>query len=125
MGELGEEHRREVTYHAEGAGFGIHAGLQGETVDHSARNEVENLLEDDHIGPDWWCLVHYPLPCGRDFNSTPAHFFARSYAFLWDGCESYRLYRDLMQEMKLCEGQLILRGPPSALLEVYGPRVSF
>ena len=60
----------------------------GEKVDHSARNEVENLLEDEHIGPGWWCFVHNTLPSGRDFNSTPAHFFAASYAFLWDGCES-------------------------------------
>ena len=88
MGELGEEHRREVTQHAEGASFGIHAGLQGETVNHSAWNGVENLLEDEHIGPGWWCFVHNTLPSGRDFNSTPAHFFARSYVFLWDGCRS-------------------------------------
>ena len=50
VGELGEEHRREMAQDAEGAGLGLHARLAGVAVDHSARNEVENLLEDDHIG---------------------------------------------------------------------------
>jgi hypothetical protein len=47
-------------------------------VDQSARNEVEHLLEDDHIGPGWCCVVHNALPSGRDFNSTPARFPALS-----------------------------------------------
>lgn len=42
VGELSEEHRRKMAHHAEAAGFGFHAGLQGVTVDHSARNEVEH-----------------------------------------------------------------------------------
>jgi hypothetical protein len=43
-------------------------------VDHFARNEVENLLENDHIGAGWCFFVHITLPSGRDFNLTPARF---------------------------------------------------
>ena len=57
---------------------GLHAGFKGVAVDQSARNEVEHLLEDDHIGPGWCCVVHNALPSGRDFNSTPARFPALS-----------------------------------------------
>ena len=53
MGELGEEHGREVAQDAERAGLGIHARLAGVPVAHSARNEVENLLENDYIAADW------------------------------------------------------------------------
>ena len=78
MGELSEEHRRKMAHHAEGSGFGFHARRNGEAVDHSARNEVEHLLEDDHIGAGWCSFVHNTLPSGRDFNSTPARFSAPS-----------------------------------------------
>ena len=78
MGELGEEHRRKMAHDAEAAGFGLHAGFEGVAVDQSARNEVEHLFEDDHIGPGWCGFVHNTLPSGRDFNSTPARFFTLS-----------------------------------------------
>jgi hypothetical protein len=55
VGEQGEEHRGKMTQHREGAGLGYHACGKGVAVDHSARNEVENLLEDDHIGP--WLVL--------------------------------------------------------------------
>jgi hypothetical protein len=29
-------------------------------IDHSARNEIEHLLEDDHIGAGWCSFVHTP-----------------------------------------------------------------
>ena len=74
MGELSEEHRREMAQDAEGAGFGFHARFAGVPVDHFARNEVENLLENDHIGAGWCFVVHITLPSGRDFNLTPARF---------------------------------------------------
>ncbi len=60
VGELGEEHGREMAQHAERAGLGIHAGFTGVAVDQSVRNEVENLFEDDHIGPGWCLFVHSP-----------------------------------------------------------------
>lgn len=60
MGELGEEHRREMAHDAEAAGFGFHARISGVAVDQSARNEVEYLLENDHIGPGWCFVVHTP-----------------------------------------------------------------
>ena len=75
MGELCKEHCRKMAQDAEGAGFGIHARFAGVPVDHFARNEVENLLENDHIGAGWCCFVHITLPSGRDFNLTPARFF--------------------------------------------------
>jgi hypothetical protein len=53
VGELGEEHRGKLAHHAERARLGLDAGFKRVTVDHSARNEVENLLEDDHVGPGW------------------------------------------------------------------------
>ena len=60
VGELGEEHRRKMAHHAEGAGFGFHAGLQGVAIDHSARNEIEHLLEDDPIAAGGCSFVHTP-----------------------------------------------------------------
>ena len=78
MGELGEEHRGKMAQHTETAGFRLHPGRQGMAIDHSARNEVEDLLEDDHIGAGWCCFCHTPLPSGRDFDSTPARFSALS-----------------------------------------------
>lgn len=60
VGELGKEHRRKMAHYAEAAGFGFHAGLQSVTVDHSASNEVEHLLEGDHIGAVWCSFVHTP-----------------------------------------------------------------
>ena len=74
MRELGEEHRAEVAHHTEGAGLGVHTGLARMAVDHAERNEIEKLLEDDHIAPDWCLFVHTPLPGGRDLRSTPARF---------------------------------------------------
>ena len=71
--------RREVTHHAEGLGYGIHPGLEGETDDHSARNEIQDLLEGQLIEPGWRRFVLYTLPSGSDFNSIPA--------FLWDGSD--------------------------------------
>ena len=61
--------------HAEAPGFAFHPRLKGMAVDHSSRNEVENLFEDDHIGPGWCGFVHNTLPSGRDFKSAPARFF--------------------------------------------------
>jgi len=55
MGELGEEHRREVAQNAGGSGSGIHACLGGVAIDQSERNQVENLLDDDHIDAGWCC----------------------------------------------------------------------
>jgi hypothetical protein len=49
-----------MAYHAEAAGFGLHAGFKRVAVDQSARNEVEHLFEDDHIGPDWCCFFITP-----------------------------------------------------------------
>ena len=60
MGELGEEHGREMAQHTKRAGLSIHAGFAGVTVNQSARNEVENLFEGDHIGPGWCLFVHTP-----------------------------------------------------------------
>lgn len=60
VGELGEEHRAKMAPRAEGASFGFHARGKGEAVNHSARNEVEYLLEDDHIGAGWYSFVHTP-----------------------------------------------------------------
>jgi hypothetical protein len=36
------------------------------------------FLSFEHIGPGWCGFVHFTLPSGRDFNSTPARFFALS-----------------------------------------------
>lgn len=74
VGELGEEHRGEMAGNAEGAGLRIDARFAGVAADEMARNEIEDLLEDDHIGAGWCCFVHTPLPSGRDLNSTPARF---------------------------------------------------
>lgn len=74
VGELGEEHRGEVAGDAEAAGLRIDTRLAGVAADEMARNEVEHLLEDDHIGAGWCLFVHTPLPSGRDFRPTPARF---------------------------------------------------
>jgi hypothetical protein len=49
-----------MAHDAEAAGFGFHARFAGVPVDQSARNEVEYLLENDHIGPGWCFVVHTP-----------------------------------------------------------------
>lgn len=74
VGELREEHRREMAGDAEGAGLGIDSRLAGVAADQMARNEIEHLLEDDHIRAGWCLLVHTTLPSGRDFKLTPARF---------------------------------------------------
>jgi len=53
-GELGEEHRGEMTRRSEGAGLVLDAGLTGDPIDHSEGNELEHLLEDDDIGAGWF-----------------------------------------------------------------------
>jgi len=68
--KLGEEHRQEMAQDAEGAGLGFHACLEGVPVDHSTRNEVENQLENDHIGPGWCYFVHTLPASGRHFSLT-------------------------------------------------------
>ena len=45
-------------------------------VDHFVRNEVENLFEDDHLGPGRRLVVHHTLAGGRDFRTAPAIFSA-------------------------------------------------
>jgi hypothetical protein len=42
-----------MAWHAERASLGIHAGLKSVAIEHSAGNEVENLLEDDYIAAGW------------------------------------------------------------------------
>ena len=78
MGELGEEHGRKMAQHAEAASLGLHTSFKGVAIDQSARNEVEHLFQDDHIGPGWCCFLHNTLPSGRDFDSTPARISALS-----------------------------------------------
>jgi hypothetical protein len=62
-----------MTQHAERAGLGFHTCLKGVAVDHSARNEVENLLEDDNIAAGWWCFFHkHPTEWqGFKLNTSP------------------------------------------------------
>jgi hypothetical protein len=59
VAELGEEHRREVAQDAEGPGLVRHADFPGVAVDHSERNEVECLLEDDYIAAGWCCVISF------------------------------------------------------------------
>ena len=74
VGELGEKHRGEMAGDAEGAGLRIDSRLAGVASDQMARNEIEDLLENDHIRAGWCLFVHTPLPSGRDFKPTPARF---------------------------------------------------
>ena len=85
-GELRKDHRGQMARHTEGAGLGLNSGLDRQAVDHSTRNEVEKLLENDHIAPGWCGGIHFTLPSGRDFTSTPARFYSFDYVSLWDGC---------------------------------------
>jgi len=75
MGELGEEHRREVAQNAGGSGSGIHACLGGVAIDQSERNEVENLLEDDHIGPGWCCFFSFHPTEWQGFQLSTSPLF--------------------------------------------------
>ena len=77
--------------HTEAAGLGLNSGLQPQAVDRSPRNEVEKLLEKDHIASGWCGGFHFTLPSGRDFTATPARFHLFSYVFPWDGCVFYPL----------------------------------
>ena len=72
MGELSEEHGREVAQYGEGSGLVLHPRFTGMPVDHSARNEVENLLENAYIAAGW-CLVVHNTPTewqGFEFNTS-------------------------------------------------------
>ena len=86
MGELSEEHRRKMAQDAEGAGFGIHARFAGVPVDHFARNEVENLLENDHIGAGWCFFCSYHPTEWQGFQSNTSPLFTLNYEFQRDGC---------------------------------------
>ena len=66
--KLGEEHRCEMAGGREGAGLVLDACLTGDSFDHSPRNEVEHLLEADHIGVGWCLFGHITLQSGRDFR---------------------------------------------------------
>ena len=86
VGKLGEEHGCQVTADTEGPRFGINPSLPGVPVDETARNQVEQLLNNDNIGSGWCFFDHTPLPSGRDFRRTPAHFcfhFLRPVGCLW------------------------------------------
>jgi len=73
VGELGEKHRGEVALDAEGACFALNAGLAGMPADQMARNEVENLVEDDYVGAGWRGFVHtHPTEWqGIQLNASP------------------------------------------------------
>ena len=59
---------------ADGPGLVRRAGLPGYAVDHSERNVVEYLLEDNYVAAGWCCVIHNTLPSGRIFDLTPARF---------------------------------------------------
>ena len=59
---------------ADGPGLVRRAGFPGYAVDHSERNVVEYLLEDDYVAAGWCCVIHNTLPSGRIFDLTPARF---------------------------------------------------
>ena len=60
MGELSKKHRGKMAQHAECSGFSFHVRLKSEAIDHSARNEVEYLFENNYIGAGWCFVIHYP-----------------------------------------------------------------
>jgi hypothetical protein len=71
---------------AEATSLAFNASFNGMSIDHSTRNEIENLLEDGYVGAGWCFVVHLPLPSGRFYNKTPAYYPQNS-VVLWDGCE--------------------------------------
>ena len=97
VGKLGEEHGCQVTADTEGPRFGINPSLPGVPVDETARNQVEQLLNNDNIGSGWCFFVHTPLPSGRDSERRQPTFASISYAhvgWLWTGdFLSGRLFR--------------------------------
>ena len=80
VGKLGEEHRSQVTADTEGPGFCINPGFPGVPVDKTARNQVEQLLNNDNIGSGWCFFGHTPLPSGRDSEGRQPTFASISYA---------------------------------------------
>jgi hypothetical protein len=46
--KLGEEHRCQMARHGAKAGYSLNSGFFGDPFDHSTRNEVEHLFENDN-----------------------------------------------------------------------------
>ena len=59
MGKLGKQHRSHVDQDAEGTSFRIRAGFPGCLIEKASGNEVEKLLENDHVRAGGF-LVHTP-----------------------------------------------------------------
>jgi hypothetical protein len=49
MGKLGEKHGSHVAQDAEGTRFCVHSGFPGCLIEKASGNEVEKLLENDHV----------------------------------------------------------------------------
>ncbi len=59
MGKLGKKHRSHVAQNAEGTSFCVYAGFPGCLIEQASGNEVEKLLENDHVKAGLF-LVHTP-----------------------------------------------------------------
>jgi hypothetical protein len=61
IGELGKEHCCQMAGDCKGSCFESNLGISGMAPNEIARNQVENLFEDDFIIAGWCLVLHFPL----------------------------------------------------------------